>query len=311
MDANTHNAGYWRQLRNRMRIHAGLYLMLLPSVICLVVFWLLPLYGIQIAFREFDVKKGFFGSNWVGLKHFIRFFKSYNFFRTIRNTLAINVYGLVTGFPLTICLAVMFQTSRAKKLSSVAQIISYAPAFLSTVVVAGMIVTFFSQNYGLVNSIIVALGGDAKDFMGDPGAFWHIYTWSGIWQNIGFSTIMYMGAMSTISNELYEAATMDGAGLWSKIWHITLPGIKFIIAINLLLSLGNMLSMGFEKIFLLQNDMNLESSEVIATYVYKAGLIGGQFSYTTAIGLFNTAVNMLFLWNANRLCRKYFEYSIW
>ncbi len=299
--------GLWK----RVFEHRELYIMLIPVAVYLIIFWLIPLYGVQIAFRDYKSSDGFFGSQWVGLKHFTRYFNSFYFFRTIKNTIGINVYGLVVGFPLTIILSLMFNELKRERFKNFAQIVSYAPTFLSTVVVGGMIITFLAPSTGMVNAIIAFLGGQRVDFLSNPDYFWHIYVWSNIWQGIGFGTIMYTAAMSSISEDLYEAATLDGAGRIAKMWHITLPGIQYVIVVMLIMNIGNMLTLGFEKIYLLQNNLNLEASEIISTYVYKAGLIDGKFSYTTAISLFNTVVNLILLGTANTISKKTRGVSLW
>lgn len=285
--------------------------MLIPIVVYLIIFWLIPLYGIQIGFRDYKAADGFFGSEWVGLKHFKRYFDSFYFTRTIKNTIGINVYGLLISYPLTIILSLMFNEIRRERFKNFAQIVSYAPTFLSTVVVAGMIIAFLSPSTGVVNAIVEFFGGTRTDFLSNPDNFWHIFVWTNVWQGVGFGTIMYTAAMSSISEDLYEAATLDGAGKFRKMWHITLPGIQYVIIVMLIMSLGNMLTLGFEKIYLLQNNLNLEASEVISTYVYKAGLIDGKYSYTTAIGLFNTAVNLVLLGSANAISKKTLGVSLW
>lgn len=285
--------------------------MLIPIVVYLIIFWLIPLYGIQIGFRDYKAADGFFGSEWVGLKHFKRYFDSFYFTRTIKNTIGINVYGLLISYPLTIILSLMFNEIRRERFKNFAQIVSYAPTFLSTVVVAGMIIAFLSPSTGVVNAIVEFFGGTRTDFLSNPDNFWHIFVWTNVWQGVGFGTIMYTAAMSSISEDLYEAATLDGAGKFRKMWHITLPGIQYVIIVMLIMSLGNMLTLGFEKIYLLQNNLNLEASEVISTYVYKAGLIDGKYSYTTAIGLFNTAVNLVLLGSANAISKKTRGVSLW
>lgn len=288
-----------------------LYLMLIPVVLYFLVFWLWPLYGIQIAFREFSPVKGFFGSPWVGLKHFERFFRSYYFNRTLINTLGINLYGLLAGFPLSIVLALMFNELAGRRFREFAQVVSYAPSFLSVMVVSGMLINFLSPSTGFINAIISALGGDVVDFLGTPGLFWHVMVWSNIWQGVGFGTVMYTAAITAIPPTYYEAARIDGAGILRRIWHITLPSITHIIVVLLILSLGNLFTLGFEKVLMLQNPLNLEASEVISTYTYKAGLVEGRYSYTTAIGLFNTSLNLTVLLAANHLSKKIRGVSLW
>jgi len=288
-----------------------LYLMLVPVALFFLIFWLWPLYGIQIAFREFTPVKGFFGSPWVGLKHFERFFRSYYFSRTLTNTLGINLYGLLAGFPLSILLALMFNELVGRRFREFAQVVSYAPSFLSVMVVSGMLINFLSPSTGFVNALLTALGGKTVDFLGTPELFWHVMVWSNVWQGVGFGTVMYTAAITSISPTYYEAARIDGAGTLRRIWHITLPSISHIIVVLLILSLGTLFSLGFEKVLMLQNPLNLEASEVISTYTYKAGLVEGRYSYTTAIGLFNTSLNLAVLFSANRISKKIRGVSLW
>ena len=263
-----------------IRGNADLYLMLAPVFLFYVIFWLWPLYGIQIGFRDFTVSGGFWGSPWVGLKHFARYFSSFYLFRTLKNTIGINLYELAVGFPASIVLALMFNELRSLRFRNLAQITSYAPTFLSVMVVAGMIVNFLSPSAGIVNALLGALGLEPRHYLAEPEYFWHLYVWSSIWQRVGFSTIIYTAAMATIPDSYYEAAVIDGARKVRRMWHITLPSISPIIVMLLILQIGNIMTLAFEKVLLLQNDLNLEASEVISTYVYKAGLLQAQFSYS-------------------------------
>ena len=300
-----------RSLGKRIVMHAELYVMLIPLAVYLAIFWLWPLYGVQIAFRDYNAAQGFWGSKFVGFKHFQRFFNSFYFERVFVNTLGINLYSLLLGFPLTIVLALMFNEIPRKGFMHSAQIIAYAPRFLSVVVVGGMLVTFLAPSTGMFNAILQAFGKPKTDFLATPQTFWHIYVWSGLWQGIGFGTILYTAAMSAIPEDLYEAAKLDGANRVQRIWHVTLPGIQHVILILLIMDLGHMMSLGFEKILLLQNNLNLERSEVISTYVYKAGLIDGKYSYTTAISLFNTVVNLIILSVSNATSRRIRGVGLW
>ena len=288
-----------------------LYLLLLPVIAFYVIFWLWPLYGIQIAFKDYSITKGFWNSPWVGFEHFIRYFNSFYFWRTIKNTIGINIYGLIAGFPFSIVLALMFNKLRNEKFRRIAQTISYAPSFLSVMVVVGMITAFLSPATGFVNAMIDALGGEKINFLGEAKYFWNILVWSNIWQSAGFGTIMYTAAIASIPNTLYEAATIDGAGRIRKMWNITLPSITYIIITLLILNLGNIFTLGFEKILMMQNSLNLEASEVISTYVYKAGLIDARYSFTTAISVFNTVLNLIILYIANTISRKTRGISLW
>lgn len=281
-----------------------LYLMLVPIIIYFIVFWLIPLYGIIIAFKNYSISTGIFESPWVGFRHFSRFFKSFYLTRTIKNTIGLNLYGLLAGFPLTIILALMFNELRNKKFKNLAQIISYAPNFISVVVVVGMLTTFLSPSTGFISQFIETITGKSINLMENENYFWHLYTWSGIWQGIGFGTILYTAAMSSISSDLYEAADIEGATKLQKMRYITLPSISGLIVLMFILALGNLFSLGFDKILLMQRSTNLVASEVISTYVYKQGILGGQFSYTTAISLFNTVANITVLSIASCVSKK-------
>jgi putative aldouronate transport system permease protein len=298
-------------LKWRIAAHAELYLMLVPLAVYLFIFWLLPLYGIQIGFRDYNLAKGLWGSEFVGLSHFKRFFNSFYFSRVIVNTLGINLFSLAFDFPLTIILALMFNEIRPRGFQQFSQILSYAPAFLSVVVVCGMVVTFLAPSTGMVNAPLKSFGIKPVDFLRYPKYFWYIYILSGTWQGIGFATIIYTAAMSAIPEDLYEAARLDGAGRLRQMWHVTLPGIQHVIIILLILNLGSMMSLGFEKVLLLQNNLNIERSEVISTYVYKSGLIDGKYSYSTAISLFNTVINLTILSCANGISKKVRGIGLW
>jgi len=287
-----------------------IYLLVLPTIIYFIIFHYMPMYGAQIAFKNFIPVKGIHGSEWVGFRHFIRFFESPYFAEVISNTLALSIYSIVVGFPLPIILALLLNYQKNLMFKKLVQTVSYAPHFLSIVVVVGMIKIFTSPMNGIINNFIVALGGEAKHFMAEPTYFRHIYVWSGIWQDIGWSSIIYIGALSAISIELHEAAIVDGATIWQRIWHIDIPGIAQTIIILLILRTGSVLSIGFEKVYLMQNDLNTTVSEVISTYTYKMGLVRSQYSFSTAVGLFNSIINFIFLVTVNTIARKFSETSL-
>lgn len=288
-----------------------LWLFVLPGIIITFIFSYIPLYGVQIAFRNFNPKLGFFGSQWVGLQHFIRFFDSPYFFTTIRNTFVLSFYSLVAGFPIPILLALLLNSFRHKRYRKVIQTVTYAPNFISTVVMCGMLLLFLSPRVGVINSVIVFFGGEAINFMGEKGLWRHIYVWSGVWQGMGWSSVIYFAALSSVSPELHEAARMDGASKFQMVRYIDFPSIIPTATILLILSCGSILSVGFEKVFLLQNDLNLSVSQVISTYVYKVGLIDNSISYSSAIGLFNSAVNAILLITVNRISKKLSGISLW
>ncbi len=287
-----------------------LYVLLLPSVIWLVVFAYLPMYGVQIAFREFSAVKGITGSPWVGFAQFERFFAANNFWTLLWNTIALALYELIAGFPIPIILALALNALRQKFVSRTVQLITYAPNFLSVVVVVGMLFMLLDPGIGVIPRAIEAVAGSSPSFLTDPGWFRHLYVWSGIWQSAGFSAIMYLAALSSVPPEYHEAAKVDGASLFKRIIHIDLPSIMPIAVILLILSVGNILSIGFEKVLLLQNPLNLTVSQVIDTYVYEVGLKSPipQYSYSTAIGLFKSIVGLILLlvvnWFANKTTKS-------
>ena len=287
-----------------------LYLLILPALVYVFTFSYWPMYGIMIAFKEFNARLGIWGSEWVGLSHFIRFVTYPDFWKILFNTLIISLYSLAT-FPLTIILALLLNEIGNHKYKRTVQMLTYAPHFLSTVVICGMIGLFFSRNMGLINNVIEMLGGERIDFLSKPEYFTHLYVWSGVWQDIGWGTIIYLAALSGVSPDLIEAARIDGATRLQVIRHINIPTIMPTIIIMLILSCGSILSVGFEKIYLLKNPLNSDASQVIATYLYEVGLIGGQYSYSTAIGLFNTLVNFLLLVVVNIVAKKISAISIW
>ena len=299
------------EMKKLFKKNYPLWLFVLPGLILTFIFSYIPLYGIQIAFRNFNVKAGFLGSEWVGLKYFIRFFNSPYFFSTIRNTFVLSLYSLVAGFPIPIILALMLNSFRHKKYRKVIQSITYAPNFISTVVVCGMLLLFLSPRIGVINSVIVYFGGEAINFMAEKSMWRHIYVWSGVWQGMGWSSVIYFAALSAVSPELHEAARMDGASKFQMVCFIDFPSILPTATILLILSCGSILSVGFEKVFLLQNDLNLSVSQIISTYVYKVGLIDNNISYSSAIGLFNSVINATLLIAVNRISHKLSGISLW
>ncbi|MFD1848626.1 ABC transporter permease [Oceanobacillus bengalensis] len=289
----------WR----KMKLNWQLYLLLAPGIIYFLVFKYYPMYGVQIAFKDFRAIDGIFGSAWVGFDHFIRFFDSYYFWDLIKNTLGINLYGLAL-FPISIIVALALNELRDSKFKKTAQTITYAPHFISIVVFSGMIIAFLDPATGIINNFIQLLGFEPINFMTEPGWFKSIFVWSNEWQNLGWGAIIYLAALAGVDPQLHEAAKIDGATRLQRIWYINIPSILPTIIILLILNMGNMMSIGFEKILLLQNELNLESSQVIQTYVYESGLLHGQYSYSTAVGLFNSVINFLILIFFNRLARR-------
>ena len=287
-----------------------LYLLCIPALLYVLIFQYGPMYGIQIAFRDFTARGGITGSTWVGLKHFIRFTGSPKFWGMLENTLLLNVYSLAAGFPIPIIMALLMNQCRSQHFKRTVQTVMYAPHFISTVVLVGMLGLFLSPRSGFVNHLLAALGRDRIYFMGEEGLFRHIYVWSGIWQNTGWGTIIYMASLSAINPELYEASKMDGAGKLKMILYIDLPSIAPTMITLFILNMGSFMNVGFQKAYLMQNPLNLGASEIIATYVYKIGMLQSQFSYSTAISLFNTVVNIALLLLTNKLSKMASETSL-
>jgi putative aldouronate transport system permease protein len=269
------------------------------------------MYGVQIAFRDYYGSRGMMGSPWVGLKHFRDFFASYYWKRIIVNTIVLNVYSLALSFPVPIVLALMLNKVRSKNFKSAIQTVVYIPHFISVVVLAGMLYIYLSPVSGIINKFIEAAGGRAIYFMNDPKWFRAVYIISGIWQNAGWSTILYIAALTAIDPQLYESATIDGANQWQKIVHIDIPGMIPIIATVLIMNMGNLFSSEFQKTYLLQTPGNMSVSDTIGVYVYTAGLLGAQFSYTAAIGLMQNVINFFILLLVNKIAQKTGENSLW
>lgn len=281
-----------------------LYVLMLPALVYIVLFAYKPMYGILIAFKDFSMKKGILASPWVGFKNFERLFSSYWFPIILKNTLTISLLSLVIGFPIPIMLALLLNEVRSNKFRSMVQTFSYAPHFISMVVMCGMVAMFLSPTTGVVNKLLNALGMESVFFMQEAGLFKWVYVLSGVWQGTGWSSVIYFAALSGVDKSLLEAADMDGATRLQKIWHVNLPVILPTILVMLILQCGSLLSVGYEKAYLLQTSSNLTGSEIISTYVYKVGLVQSDFSFSTAAGLFNTVVNCIILISANQLSKK-------
>lgn len=295
------------------RNNISLYLMLLIPVAYILIFRYYPMYSAQIAFRDYRISRGILNSEWVGMKHFVKFFtRNYKVWRIIGNTLGINLYQLAAGFPLPIVFALLLNYLPGKNWRKVVQTVTYAPYFISVVVIAGMLLQFCSTKNGLFNNIIAALGGTRTDIIGNPKNFWSLYVWSGIWQSLGYGSVIYFSALQSVDPQLHEAAIMDGATLVKRIWHIDLPAILPTVIILLIMRCGQIVNVGYEKTLLLQNDLNLSASEVISTYTYKVGLGGStnQFSYATAIGLMTSVVNFVLLVAVNAFSKRVSETSL-
>ncbi len=286
-----------------------LYVLVLPAIIHFAIFQYVPMYGVQIAFKNYMVTQGIWGSEWVGFEHFQRFFHSFFFDRIIRNTLLISLYQFAL-FPVSIIVALSLNELSNGWYKKTVQTITYAPHFISVVVMSGMVIAFLSPATGIVNKLIVWLGLEPISFMTEPGWFKSIFVLSGEWQNLGWGAIIYLAALTGINPELHEAATVDGATRLQRIWHINLPGIMPTVIILLILNVGSFMSIGFERVYLLQNSLNLSASEVIQTYVYRSGLLEGQYSFSSAVGLFNAMINLVLLLTVNQIARKFSSTSL-
>jgi putative aldouronate transport system permease protein len=287
-----------------------IYIMAVPFLLYYIIFYYWPMYGAIIAFKNFNPAKGILNSDWVGLKHFTSFFKSIYSFRVIRNTLIINLFGLIFGFPAPIILALLLNELRNKLFKRIVQTVSYLPHFISIMVICGMIIDFTTTK-GVVNDIISYFGGARTPLLLRPELFRRIYVGTDIWQSVGWGSIIYLAALAGIDSELYEASTIDGAGRWRQLWHITLPGILPTIIILLILRIGQMMNVGFEKIILLYNPNTYETADVISSFVYRKGLLEFNYSYSTAVGLFNSVINFTLLISANWFSKRMSETSLW
>lgn len=301
----------WRNRWKGIKRNWELYLLISPVLAFFILFEYVPMYGVQIAFKNFFVTKGIWGSPWVGLEQFERFFESFYFWRLLGNTLFIGLYQIAAGFPVPILLALMLHEVGHKRFKQGIQTILYAPHFLSTVVVVGLLLIFLSPQYGLVNHVLTLMGWQPIAFLTQPEWFKSVYVLSGVWQQMGWNSIIYLAALAAIDPHLHEAAQVDGASRLRRIWHINLPGLRPTIVILLILNMGTVLGVGFEKIYLMQNSLNMQASDVIATHVYRSGIIGAEYGFSAAIGLFNSVVNFAVLVTVNAIARKAGETSLW
>lgn len=294
-----------------LRRDASLWLFCIPGIVLTFIFSYIPMYGIQLAFKRFNATAGIWGSDWQGLYYFKRFFESPYFESTIWNTLVISFYGLLVSFPIPIILALLLNSLHHKRYRKLIQTVTYAPNFISVVVMCGMIILFLSPTVGVINSVLHLFGMDPVNFMAKQEYWRHIYVWTGVWQTAGWSSVIFFAALAGVSPELHEAARCDGATKFQLIRHIDFPSILPTATILLILNCGSILSVGFEKAYLLQNNLNLSVSEIISTYVYKVGLINNDISYSTAIGLFNTLINLVLLLMVNKIADKLSGNSLW
>lgn len=302
---------YGTKAGKSLKKHWQLYLLVIPPVLYFVVFKYIPMFNVVLAFKDYNVIKGIWGSPWVGAKYFDLFFRNPAFPTLLKNTLFISLYELAVNFPVPILLALALNEVRSVRFKRTVQLITYAPYFISTVVMVSIIILFLDPNQGIVNQILQALGIPATNFLGSPHLFRSVYVFSDAWQTAGYSAVIYLAALAGIDPSLYEAAKVDGASRLQKIWNVDIPGILPTIVIILILNVGNVMALGFEKIYLLQNPLNISTSEIIATYVYKIGLLNANYSFATAVGLFNSVVNLILLVLVNAIARRISSNSLW
>lgn len=287
--------------------------MLLIPVVYILIFHYQPMLGAQIAFKKFRISLGIWGSPWVGFDNFMRFFRSYQFMRVLKNTLYLSFYSLIAGFPLPIILALGLNAVKNQTFKKFVQTVTYIPHFISTIIIVGMMLQLFNARIGVFPRMYTAMTGkEALDIFAVPELFSHLYVWSGIWQSVGWSSIVYLAALSSVDPEITEAATVDGANRFQRVMHIDLPSIIPTAVILLILNAGRIMNVGFEKAFLMQNNLNLSRSEIISTYVYNVAMGGGNdFSLATAIGLFNSVINLILIMFVNFVAKKLGETSLW
>lgn len=298
------------RLKKSVRRYWILYLMLLVPLAWVVIFCYQPMYGLQIAFRDFSIRKGYSGSPWVGLKHFKTFIGGFYFSALIKNTVILSLYTILVTFFLPIVFALMLNEVGNSRLKKAVQMITYLPHFISTVIVVSILRQVFSGS-GIVNSLLILLGMEPVSFFSDASSFRHMYVWSGLWSELGYSTIIYMAALANADVQLYDAAKIDGANRFQKIVHIDYPTIVPSMTTLLILRLSSVMNVGFEKVYLMQDTINYSVSNIISTYVYEVGLVGGQYSFSTAVGLFNSVINVALLVAANAVVRRISENSLW
>jgi putative aldouronate transport system permease protein len=307
----SHRRNWQRDARTSFRRHWQLYLVIIPPLLYFLIFKYIPMANAVIAFKDYNIIKGIWGSPWAGLKHFELFFENPVFWTLVKNTFYLSLYALLVGFPIPIFLAVCLNEIGHAFFRRTVQLVTYAPYFISTVVMVSMIILLLSPRLGIANRMLAAIGMEQVNFLGKPGLFRSIYVWSDVWQNSGYAAIIYLAALAGIDPTLYEVARVDGASRIQKIFNIDLPGIMPAALIILILSVGNLMAVGFEKTFLLQNPLNLSQSEVIATYVYKTGLLNANFSLATAVGLFNSVINLTLLVLVNGIIRRIAGTGLW
>lgn len=298
-------------IEKSLRKHWQLYLLMVPPLLFFLLFKYYPMVNSVLAFKDYNVIKGIWGSPWVGFRNFQLFFDNPMFWTLIKNTLLISLYQLAVGFPIPILLALALNEVRNGRFKRIVQLVTFAPYFISTVVMVSIIMLFLAPRLGFVNVFLNHFGISSINFLGDPGMFRSIHVWSDVWQNAGYSTVIYLAALAGVDPMLYEAAKVDGASRIQKIAHVDLPGIMPTAVIILILNVGSIMALGFEKIYLLQNPLNLSTSEIITTYVYKIGLLNANYSFATAVGLFNSVINLVLLVLVNSLAKRLSSSSLW
>lgn len=303
------NPTWVNKLTKSVKRYYWLYIFLIPTLLYYLIWHYIPMGGIVVAFQRYTGAKSIIDSDWVGLKWFENFFSSHFASRTIINTMALSLLSLAT-FPIPIVLALILNEIRSERYKRFAQTIMYAPHFISMVVLVSMLNIFFDPNYGFINTIIELCGGEARNFMGESESFRSLYVWSGVWQSTGWNCIIYVSALSGVDTSMHEAATLDGASRLQRILHVNLPTIAPTIIIMLIMRVGNIMSVGADKVLLMMNDLNTSTSEIIGTYVYSRGLLGGDFSYATAVGLFTNVINLVMLLTVNKISSKVSETSL-
>lgn len=288
-----------------------LMIFILPALVLLIVFRYLPMFGLLLAFKDYNPTLGILRSPWNGMEHFVNFFTFYKFKDVFLNTIILSFYKLLAGFPFPIILAIAINEIRRAKVKKFVQTVTYAPYFISVVVVIGMMMQILAPHSGVINNLIAAFGGERINFMGEASNFRHLFVWSGIWQMTGYSAILYIAALTSVDQSMYEAAYIDGASKWKKIIHIDLPSIMPTVIIMLILETGKVMNVSFEKVILLQNTLNLNQSEVLSTYIYKVGLLDGRFDFATAGTFFNSVINLALILTVNKIAKKVGETSLW
>src|SRR5690625_1068537 len=300
-----------RNLKKSIKRHWQFYLLIIPPVLYFIIFKYIPMVNSVIAFKEYNVVEGIWKSQWAGLKYFKMFFQNPNFWTLVKNTFYLSVYTLAVSFPIPIILAILLNEIRQGVFKRTVQMVTYAPYFISTVVIVSMLTLILSPRLGILNDLLEIVGFESINFLGDANKFRSVYVWSEVWQHTGYSAIIYIAALAGVNPELYEAAKVDGASRLQKIIHIDIPSIMPVMVIILILNVGNIMAIGFEKVYLLQNPQNLMTSEIIPTYVYKTGLLNSNFSFATAVGLFNSVINLILLVSVNAIARKVSGNSLW